>query len=112
MSRITREAWLAAFEQTVTADNDPDALTMDELAAVLQVGRSWMHERAKKLIVAGKLRKVIIKRQDTAGRWRRYNGYVLLENRSPTPAVARPRPLVRSTTRSSARAPRARSARS
>lgn len=55
---ISRSAWESAIQEVTQIEYDlsenADALTVQELAAVLGLGRSQAYRRAKQLVAAGK----------------------------------------------------------
>jgi predicted ArsR family transcriptional regulator len=76
MSGITRDEWLSALNEPV--NNDPNAITVVELAAMLQIGRTAAKERMAKLVKDGKAVRLskIVTNQD--GRRHRVPAYKLL----------------------------------
>jgi predicted ArsR family transcriptional regulator len=64
---INRDEWLAAV-RAVEPANDPDALTVQELCAILGTKRSATKERVAKLVADGKAVRTSKRVQDVAGR--------------------------------------------
>ena len=55
MSGISRDEWLKALQEVgIERENDPDALTIDEFAAMFGMARTTAQHRLERLVAAGK----------------------------------------------------------
>lgn len=75
---ITRDDWLAALGDSVKPNN-PDALTVVELAQQFGLGRQGAYLRIQKLLRAGQAKRVYKHVEDGAGRLRPQPAYVLVK---------------------------------
>ena len=75
---ITRDDWLSALA-LATEPEDPDALTMHELAALCQTSRRAMEHRVKQLADEGKVTRHWKMVTNGAGHRRRVSAYKLVK---------------------------------
>lgn len=78
MSGITRDDWLTALRETEPV-NDPDALTVKELAELLGISVCLAQRKVPKLVAEGKATRTKKRVVDSAGRVQVVPAYVLVK---------------------------------
>jgi len=78
MNTITRDEWLSALA-LATEPEDPDALTIQELAVICEKSRRSMEERIKRLVDEGKATRHWKTVTNAAGYRRRVSAYKLVK---------------------------------
>lgn len=76
MTGISREEWLAAVGAAHVTE-DPDALTVNELAVVFGLSRRATQDRIHQLTAQGRLTRHRKRVQNVAGQWQPVTAYKL-----------------------------------
>lgn len=91
MSEINREDWYKALEESgvlqawnqarreVLLNNDPNAVSMDQLQKMWNCAGSTAREQLRRLKQAGRIKETSKAIEDSAGRVQRVKAYILLD---------------------------------